>query len=120
MMWPQFKCSFGFNKSTPSLWGVSKSKPTRHCPCSPSSSRHCTSKTLHHIRPSSLRLAFGCSSSHFTFGLFLDRLRLLIVAFSASRYCARPLALPFASPALIVVHSLASARPLPVSLSLVV
>ncbi|KAK9134814.1 hypothetical protein Syun_014144 [Stephania yunnanensis] len=49
------------------------------CLCSPSSSRHRTSKTLHHLRPPSLRLASGCSSSHFTFGLFLARLRLLVV-----------------------------------------
>ncbi|KAK9107278.1 hypothetical protein Syun_023289 [Stephania yunnanensis] len=68
----------------------------------------------HHLRPPSLRLASDCSSSHFAFGLFLARLRLLVVAFLACRrHRARPLALPFASPALLVVHSLAFARPLP-------
>ncbi|KAK9092485.1 hypothetical protein Syun_027396 [Stephania yunnanensis] len=92
-MWPQFKCSFGFNKSTPSLWGVSKSKPlapAHHllyatAPPKPSIIfvlRHCASPPDARCRVShsvSFLLASGCSSSHFAFSLFLARLRLLVV-----------------------------------------
>ncbi|KAK9086478.1 hypothetical protein Syun_028872 [Stephania yunnanensis] len=81
---------------TPSLWGVSKSKPTPSLP-------------LLTIFFTPLHLQNPPSSSA---SVTAPRLRLLVVTFSARRHCARPLALPFASPALLVVHSLASARPL--------
>ncbi|KAK9160828.1 hypothetical protein Syun_007169 [Stephania yunnanensis] len=106
MMWPQFKCSFGFNKITPSLWGVSKSKPTPSLPLltifftplPPKPSiifvlRHCASPAAARRRIShsvSFLLASACSSSsHARFSrsspssssVTASRLRLLVVAF---------------------------------------
>ncbi|KAK9161284.1 hypothetical protein Syun_007625 [Stephania yunnanensis] len=55
------------------------------CLRSPSYSRHGTSKTLHHLRPPSSAPRSRCSSSHFAFGLFLARIRPLVVSARASR-----------------------------------
>ncbi|KAK9134813.1 hypothetical protein Syun_014143 [Stephania yunnanensis] len=98
MKWPQFKCSFGFNKSTPSLWGVSKSKPTPSLPLLTIFFTAFAPPKPPSFRPPSSRLASGRSSSHFAFGLFLARLRLLVVTARALslfsvvfvRHCVSP------------------------------
>ncbi|KAK9092486.1 hypothetical protein Syun_027397 [Stephania yunnanensis] len=108
MMWPQFKCSFGFNKSTPSLWGVSKSKPLapahhllyatappkpsiifvlRHC-ASPPAARRCISHSVSFMLASgcSLSLRASCRSSPSSSSVAASRLRLFVVAFDYATF----------------------------------
>ncbi|KAK9163135.1 hypothetical protein Syun_004037 [Stephania yunnanensis] len=103
MMWSQFNCSFGFDKSTPSLWAVSKSKPLAaadhlcYATAPPKPSiisvlRHCASPPAARRRIShsvSFLLTSGCSSSlrapsrssPSSSSVTASRLQLLAVAF---------------------------------------